>query len=203
MGHTRESKVESKNPNTTQWTSAEKGPLQDPFNRFVHFVITLSNGKHLTLSDMRKFAKITLVRTSNLHKSSDTGHLGPEPLDKKFTLKVFKNQLSKKPIGKIKTVLMDQTIISGIGNIYSDEILWETGVCPLEQVKNLSIKNLEKMYKATKIILRKGINFGGDSMSDYRNIYGERGRFQNKHQAYRKTGEKCAKKNCRGIIVRI
>jgi len=186
-----------------KWDPVEPETLKDPFNRFIHFVITFSNGKCLALSDMRKFAKITLLKTSTIDESLDTKHLGPEPLEKNFTFEVFKKQLNKKPSGKIKTVLMDQSLVSGIGNIYSDEILWKTGIHPLKCVKNISNSNLKKIYETVKIILRKGIDFGGDSMSDYRNIHGEKGNFQHKHQAYRKTGEKCSKKNCEGIIVRI
>src|SRR3989344_2338388 len=98
---------------------------------FTRLDLKLDNGKHLVLSDMRKFAKVTLVATEELDKSMHLGHLGPEPLDKSFQFKIFKERLLRRPKGKIKTVLMDQTLISGIGNIYSDEILWRAGVHPL------------------------------------------------------------------------
>jgi formamidopyrimidine-DNA glycosylase len=169
---------------------------------FVHFDLTLDNGKHLAFSDMRKFAKITLIPTNKLAESIHLARLGPEPLDKSFTYKIFKERLLKKPKGKIKTVLMDQTIISGIGNIYSDEILWRAGVHPLSIPNAIPEKNLRQMYKATQETLRKGIDFGGDSMFDYRNIKGERGEFQEHHRAYRRTGKKCQKSGCKGIIAR-
>ena len=97
---------------------------------------------------------------------------------------------------------MDQSIISGIGNIYSDEILWRAGVHPLSNPIAIPEKNLKLMFKATKEILNKGIDFGGDSMSDYRNIEGLPGKFQSKHEAYRRTGKPCRKKGCKGIILR-
>ena len=174
-----------------------------PETRFVRLDFKLDNGKHLALSDMRKFAKVTLVKTSELEKSLHLKHLGPEPLEKNFQFSIFSSQLKKKSRGKIKQVLMDQSLIAGIGNIYSDEILWRSGVHPLSHPGRIPEKNLQAMFRATKETLRKGIGLGGDSMSDYRNIKGERGKFQDHHHAYRRTGKVCGKSGCRGSIRRI
>ncbi len=184
----------------TKWQSKEN-LLADPFNQFVHLLFTLSNGKHLAFSDMRKFAKVTLFETKNREDVIDLKTLGPEPLDG-LSFNIFKTQLKKKPRGPIKTTLMDQTIIAGIGNIYSDEILWESGVHPLRTAESLSEKEMKAMWNAMKKILTASIQMGGDSMSDYRNIYGERGQFQNAHKAYRRTKQHCLKKGCGGTIVR-
>ena len=170
---------------------------------YVHLIFNLDNKKQLVFSDMRKFAKVALIETADAEKSFHLEHLGPEPLDKNFKFNNFKIRILKKPKGKIKQVLLDQSVIAGIGNIYSDEILWLSGVHPLSIVLKIPEKNLKLMFIAMKKTLEKGIDFGGDSMSDYRNIYGERGRFQNKHNAYRKTGEKCLKRGCKGIIERL
>ncbi len=180
----------------------QKGPLSDPFNRFLRVVFTLSNGKELALSDMRKFGKITLLDSKTAHDSKHLSGIGPEPLEKSFGFENFKERLAKKLNGKIKTVLLDQTVIAGIGNIYSDEILWRAGVRPERKVSAIREPELKLMFKAMKETLQKGINFGGDSMSDYRNIYGLPGKFQSEHQAYRRTGKKCRKPNCHGKIVR-
>ncbi|MDO8589913.1 MAG: DNA-formamidopyrimidine glycosylase [bacterium] len=174
-----------------------------PATTFIRLDFKLDNGKHLVLSDMRKFAKVTLVRTAELEKSLHLEHLGPEPLDKNFQFKIFNLQIQKRPKGRIKQVLMDQSLISGIGNIYSDEILWHAGVHPLSHPNQIPEKNLRAMFRATKETLRKGIDLGGDSMSDYRNIKGEKGHFQNHHHAYRRTGLSCGKRGCRGVIKRI
>jgi formamidopyrimidine-DNA glycosylase len=114
------------------WTPIEKKnkhyeALADPFNKWIHFVLTLNDGNQLVLSDMRKFGKVTLVPTEELGNISDLKGIGPEPLDKEFTLKIFKERINRRPNGKIKTVLMDQSLIAGIGNIYSDEVLWRAG----------------------------------------------------------------------------
>ena len=169
---------------------------------FVRLTFTLDNGKKLVLSDMRKFAKVTLLSTKNLHESIHIKDLGPEPLDKNFQFKIFNSQLMKRPKGKIKTILMDQTLIAGIGNIYSDEILWRACVHPLSTVSKIPEKNFKEMFKATKETLTKGIDFGGDSMSDYRNIEGERGKFQDHHKAYKRNKKPCLKKGCKGVLER-
>ncbi len=184
--------------------------LNDPFNRFIRVVFMLKDPKragnagemHLAFSDVRKFGKITLVDTSTLSESIHLAYLGPEPLAKDFSTKDMAERLMKKPNGKIKTVLMDQSVIAGIGNIYSDEILWKAGIHPEEIVKNISAGELGAIYKAMKETLAQGIDFGGDSMSDYRNIYGEKGSFQHKHNAYKRSGKPCNKKGCDGTIVR-
>ena len=174
-----------------------------PQTSFIRLDFKLDNGKHLVLSDMRKFAKVTLVRTSELEKSLHLEHLGPEPLGKNFQFAIFNLQIQKKPKGKIKQVLIDQSLIAGIGNIYSDEILWRAGVHPLSHPSQIPEKNLRAMFKATKETLRKGVDFGGDSMSDYRNIKGEKGKFQDHHRAYQKHKTKCLKKGCSGILEKI
>ncbi len=166
-----------------------------PQTRFVRLDFKLNNGKHLVLSDMRKFAKVTCLKTSELGESLHLKHLGPEPLDKSFTFAKFKTQILKRPKGRIKQVLMDQSLIAGIGNIYADEILWRAGIHPLSHPKKIPEKNLRAIFMAIKETLRRGINLGGDSMSDYRNIDGEKGGFQNRHHAYQKTGHHCRAKS--------
>jgi formamidopyrimidine-DNA glycosylase len=175
---------------------------KNPKIKFAHVIFTLSNKKFLVFSDMRKFGKITLLNTKETDNSKHLKNLGPEPLSKDFDFKKFKERILKKTNVKIKTVLMDQSIIAGIGNIYSDEILWRAGIHPKRKVVNLKEKELKLIFQAIKTLLKKGIDFGGDSMSDYRNIYGNPGKFQLHHMAYRRTGEKCHKSGCPGVIMR-
>ena len=160
---------------------------------------------------MRKFAKVTLIEKNiddnakgdeYLERSLHLKAIGPEPLEPSFTFEVMCERLLKRPNGKIKTVLMMPEIIAGIGNIYSDEVLWRAGVHPEERVEDVPEAKLKLIFDAIKVTLNKGIDFGGDSMSDYRNIDGERGKFQEQHNAYRKTGTKCKKPGCSGIILR-
>jgi len=179
----------------------EKDSLKDPFNRFVHVVFSFTNGKHLAFSDSRKFGKVTLIEEIDDIKNG-LHQLGPEPLDKNFTFSKFKERIFHYPIKSIKTVLMDQKVIAGIGNIYSDEMLHDSHIHPESKPKNIPDKYLKDLYLSMKKILSKGIDFGGDSMSDYRNINGERGNFQHHHKVYQKKNKRCSRKNCKGVIIR-
>ncbi len=181
-----------------KWEPVEKGPLDDPMNRFIHVVFFLDNGAMIALSDLRKFAKIELWKTHELIK--EFKNMGPEPLDKDFTFEKFKAIMKKKK-GKIKQVLMDQNVIAGIGNIYSSEALWQAKIHPLKDVSELSDEELSKLYKAIKKVLILGIKLGGESFSDYRKPDGRKGDFDSERKAYRREGQKC--KRCGNIIKRI
>ncbi len=183
--------------------SEKNNALRDPHNRFIHVVFSFKNGKHLVLSDVRKFAKVTLLETADQPTSSHLQKIGPEPLHDSFSLTEFKTRLRTRPVGSIKKVLLEPQIIAGIGNIYSDELLWESSVHPLRLVKTISDTEFKKMFLAMKKVLQKGIDFGGDSTSDYRDIDGKHGEFHHGHNAYRLTGTKCKKKGCGGTITRI
>lgn len=177
-----------------EWKPDQKGPLNDKMNGWIRLVFTLSDGKHLALSDLRKFAKVTLEK-----KLDD---LGPEPLEKSFNFKIFKEQINKKPNGKIKTILMNQEIIAGIGNIYSDEALWMSKINPETLVNKLSDQKLKILLKNIKEVLRKGIKLSGDSMSDYRRPDGTPGNFQKHHRVYQRKNLACLRKACKGKIQR-
>ncbi len=184
------------------WKAKEAGPLRDdPQNRFIHLVFSLSGGKQLALSDLRKFAKVFIAPTEKLNQLPDISKLGPEPLKTSFDFRKFKSAFENRR-GKIKQILMNQEIIAGIGNIYSDEILWEAGIHPLKPLEKLNEGELKKIFNAVKKVLERGIKAKGDSMSDYRRPSGEKGGYQKIQNAYQKTGEKC-KKGDGGIIKRI
>jgi len=184
-----------------RWLSLVEGFLNESVNRFIHLMFKLDNGKMLALSDLRKFAKIEIWERAELKNSKEFKNLGPEPLDKNFTFEKFEERLSKKKKGKIKQVLMDQSMIAGIGNIYSDEILWRAKVHPLKDVSKLNGGELEEIYRAMKEILPKAIKLGGESFSDFRRISGERGYFDKERKVYRRTGEKCSR--CGAVVKRL
>lgn len=188
-----------KMPNA-KWEPTGKGPLQDSVNLFIHLLFLLDNKKMLALSDLRKFAKAELWEKAELEKDEEIKKLGPEPLEKSFTASAFAKTLADKH-GKIKQVLMNQNIIAGVGNIYSDEILWEAKIHPFTQVQKLSRLNLNSIYKAMKKILAKAIKLQGDSMSDYRLLTGEKGKYQEVQKVYRQEGRPCPRKDG-GVIER-
>jgi formamidopyrimidine-DNA glycosylase len=187
-----------------EWTATEAGPLRDdPWNGHIRFVIELNDGNFIALSDTRKFAKVTLMKTSKMHENDDVKVLGPNPVADDFTFEIFVQRISKKPSWKIKPTLLDQELIAGIGNIYSDESLWMAKIHPETLVHKLDKVSLKNLYKSVVEVLKKGIDFGGDSMQDYRTPSGEKGRFQLEHQVYQRKGADCLRKTCKGKITRI
>ncbi|HEY0090550.1 MAG TPA: DNA-formamidopyrimidine glycosylase [Candidatus Lokiarchaeia archaeon] len=174
------------------WEPLEKGALGERVNRYIHLMFRLDNGLMLALSDLRKFAKVELWKTEELLNSGEFRKLGPEPLDRSFTFEKFKNLLINKK-AKIKQILMDQNIIAGIGNIYSDEILWRAKVHPFESGAELSEKKLRDIYKYIKPVLNQAIKLKGTSVSDYRDIKGEEGQFKKLIKVYQKENEKCSR----------
>lgn len=183
------------------WISALPGPMRDdPGNRFIHLIFFLSDGKHLALCDMRKFASAKVLSEKMLKDKLEK--LGPEPFDKNFNLKKFSESLKRKG-GKIKSVLMDQSLLVGIGNIYSDEILWEAGVHPLKISSKLKNDDIKKIYSAIKPVLNKAIKARGSSYIDYRDAQGEKGKYQEMKNVYDLKGAKCKRRGCNGIIQKI
>jgi len=185
-----------------KWLPQEKNsPLfLDQQNRFIHFLLFLANGKMLALSDLRKFAKIIFAKKEEVLNSDDLKTLGPEPLSKEFTLTYFQKicQKSNKPI---KTLLMDQKLISGIGNIYSDEILWQAKISPLRKANSLKEKEIKVIYQKIKAVLKEAIKLQGTSIVDYRKPDGAKGKMDKFLKVYRKEGQKCPR--CQGIIKRV
>jgi len=183
-----------------KWEATIPGPLkEDPMNKFLHLIFWLDNNQMLALSDLRKFAKVELLDKDTLEK--ELSSFGPEPLDKDFTFEKFKEVLDKKRKGKIKQVLMDQEVITGIGNIYSDEILWKAKIHPFKETKQLSDEEIKRIYNAMREILPKAIELGGESISNFQRISGERGYFDKERKIYRREGEKCSR--CGTIIKRV
>ncbi len=152
-------------------------------------VFNFDDGSKLIFNDARKFG--WWKRVKGIKKIEEK--LGPEPLE--INLKTFKNLLVKRPNAKIKTLLMDQKFISGIGNIYSDEILYASKVHPLRLVKTLKNKEVEKIFQNTKKILSKAIDQRGSSVEYFLDAHGKKGNFVKYHRVYQKEGEKCFRCN--------
>lgn len=184
------------------WRAVTPGPLSDdPMNRFLHLIFWLDDGCQLALSDLRKFAKIELYNRTELLESKEFGSLGPEPLEKGFTFGKFMEAMGRKRKGKIKQVLMDPYVIAGIGNIYSDEILWDARIHPTKDISKLDEDEFSGIYRALRRILPEAIKLGGESFSDFRRPSGEKGNFDLLRKAYRREGEKCER--CGTIIKRM
>lgn len=182
-----------------EWVAKENSFLKEPVNRFIRVVFLLSNNEMLALSDLRKFAKIEFWKKEDFLNSKEFKQIGPDALDVDF--EDFKKRLLARKNKSIKEALMDQTIIAGIGNIYSDEILWRAKIYPLKKISSLSENDFKTIFLTMKNLLKKAILLKGESISDYRRPNGEKGNFDQERMVYRRAGEKCSR--CSFLIKRI
>ncbi len=171
---------------------------QDPMNGYLHIMFFLDDGRKIALSDLRKFAKVELRPTKELLQIFEG--LGPEPLEKIFTFEKFEKLFVRKK-GKVKEIIMRPSFIAGIGNIYASEALWWAKIHPAKDVSRLNARELKLLYGAIKKVLQLGINFGGDSFSDYRDVDGNKGEFEGSKKVYQREGEKCFR--CKSVIKRL
>lgn len=165
--------------------------------KYTRAVFKFSDGTNLVFNNVRKFGWWKKVKnTSEIEKD-----FGPEPLTKDFTLKKFKEMLAKRPKSKIKPLLMDQHFIAGIGNIYSDEILFASGVRPQRRVKTLTKEEIKRIFQKIKKILKEAVKYQGSSIQYYVDARGQKGKYVKHHQVYGRQGKPC--KKCGAIIKRI
>lgn len=174
-----------------EWAS-EKEAMGDKMNSYIHLLFFLDNGKMIALSNLRKFARIELWEKEEFKKKGPLSNLGPEPLSSSFTLKAFKKRFKRRS-ASIKTLLMDQTFIAGVGNIYANEILWKARVSPFKKADKLKEEEKKRIYRALRSVLEKAVKFKGTSISDYRTLKGEKGNFGFFLKVYQKEGEKCGR----------
>ncbi|MCX6702700.1 MAG: DNA-formamidopyrimidine glycosylase [Candidatus Wolfebacteria bacterium] len=167
-----------------------KGFLSEKVNSYIHLIFYLDNGLELALSDLRKFAKVIFGPAEEIEKLGELHKIGPEPLNQSFKVGKFISLISPQR-RKIKQVLMDPKVIAGIGNIYSDEILWQAKIHPLRSANSLKPEELEKIYKSIRQILEKALKLRGTSVSDFRDPLGKPGLYGKKLLAYRRGGEPC------------
>jgi formamidopyrimidine-DNA glycosylase len=153
-------------------------------------VVQLSDGLTLYYRDTRKFGRWRLVDDPDVVLKG----LGPDALTRQFTHHYFAEQMRKKH-RMIKPVILDQSIVAGLGNIYADEALWESKVHPERLADSLSGEELSALYKAIKAVLRLGIKNRGTSLGDgktnYRQVDGESGENRGEVKAYGKGGKPC------------
>ena len=174
----------------------------DKDKKYDRIIFNLSNNQKLIYNDIRKFGFIKFTNLTDLKQNPHLKYLGPEPLSAKFNMRYFKNYI----IGKertIKDLLMDQKFISGLGNIYVNEILFSSGIIPNKKIVKLSDNEIKKIIKLTKKLIKKAIILGGSSIRDFSSSSGKKGSFQQYFSVYGKKGEECIKRNCRGNIIKI
>ncbi|NLP43763.1 MAG: bifunctional DNA-formamidopyrimidine glycosylase/DNA-(apurinic or apyrimidinic site) lyase [Peptococcaceae bacterium] len=158
-------------------------------DKHTHVVICLEQGE-LHYSDIRKFGRIQIVSTENIHDVPFLAKLGPEPLDESFNFILLGQQLAKKK-SSIKAALLDQTVLAGLGNIYTDEALFKAGVLPQRNIESLKVSEIILLYDSICEVLKEGIKAGGTSFRDYRDANGNKGLFQESLMVYGRAGQAC------------
>ena len=164
------------------------GSLPDKSTRVT---IDFDNGAHLFFNDQRKFGWMRLLPTAEVPNIDFFKKLGPEPLAADFTAKDFKARLLRRPKSNIKAVLLDQTVIAGVGNIYADESLWGAKIHPETLVKDLTTAKINLLFKELQYVLRISIEKGGSTDRNYVNAEGKKGSYMSFARVFRREGQLC------------
>jgi formamidopyrimidine-DNA glycosylase len=169
-------------------------------DKHIHVVLNLGDGRSLQFHDTRKFGRFYLVGSLDRLFAS----LGPEPLAKAFDVCAFAKRMAGKR-RQIKPLLLDQSFLAGLGNIYVDESLWTAGIHPLRRADTLQQQEIKDLHRAIRKVLKKGLRNAGTTLgwglNNFSSIGETRGRNASELHVFRRTGSPCAR--CRGPIERI
>lgn len=163
-----------------------------------HVIFEFTDGSRLYYNDSRQFGYLKLVTDKELPQVKELQEFGPEPLEKDFTYAVFENILKRRPKAQIKLFLLDGKMIAGIGNIYSDEIMFYAKVRPTRTLKSLKPAEKKLLYKGTIKILGDAVKHYGSSVGDFVRPSGDWGTYGLLHKVYGRAGKPC--KRCGTII---
>ncbi len=157
------------------------------------------NNNELRYIDVRSFGQMWWIKEGLSPNKivKGLGTLGPEPFSKDFNAKYLKTVVSKRT-KSIKAILLDQTIVAGIGNIYADESLYSAGISPFRKANTIKKSELIKLKESIVDVLKKSIGSGGTTFSDFRDLEGENGNFGLQTNVYKRTGKECRK--CGNLI---
>lgn len=167
-----------------------------------HLEFLFSNDLKVIYNDPRRFGFFLLDKISKLHVNKFLSKLGPEPLSKdlKKDYLIFKTKATQRTI---KTLLMDQRFISGIGNIYANEILFLAKIKPNKISAKLNLIDVGRLHSSIGKVLKRALKLGGSSIKDFKSSVGEKGRFQNEFKVYDREDLKCLRAGCSGLILRV
>jgi formamidopyrimidine-DNA glycosylase len=167
-----------------------------------HLEFFFSNNLKVIYNDPRRFGFFLLDKISKLDVNKFLSKLGPEPLGKdlKKDYLILKTKATQRTI---KTLLMDQRFISGIGNIYANEILFLAKIRPNKISSKLSLVDIERLHPSISKVLKRALKLGGSSIKDFKSSVGEKGRFQNEFKVYDREDLKCLRSGCSGLIARV
>ena len=185
----------SRKKNLVTNTSFYSSPILPEKHNHVEIIF---KNLRLVYNDPRRFGFFQILKDENSLKKRFLS-LGPEPLDRKFNKKYIYSSLRNKE-KNIKNFLLDQNFVSGIGNIYANEILFLSKIRPTQKGATLNEKDCKKIAKNSQKVLRDAIEKGGSSIRDFKNTLGKKGNFQKKFNVYGRNGLNCKRLRCQGII---
>lgn len=181
-------------------TIDETGAL--PPQKHDHVVLDMENGVRILFNDPRRFGALDLLDNRHIENHRLLASLGPEPLGNRFNASYFGACLAKRKT-PIKSALLNQKFVAGLGNIYVCEALWRTGIAPQTPSAALTPLQISSLVGHIRDVLQEAIQSGGSSLKDYRQANGELGYFQHRFKAYGRENEPCLKPGCTGKIERI
>jgi formamidopyrimidine-DNA glycosylase len=167
-----------------------------------HVILTMDGGARITFNDARRFGAMDLVATESAETHLLLASLGPEPLGNGFD----ENYLVARLKGRntpIKSALLDQRIVAGLGNIYVCEVLFRAGISPRRKAGRISAARIAALVPLIRQVLTEAIDAGGSSLRDYRQADGELGYFQHTFRVYDREGQPCVTPGCSGTIARL
>ncbi len=165
-----------------------------------HFACEFDDDSWMIFNDTRRFGFLDLIETKNLKTHKMLSKLGPEPLSNDFNFPDLKEKLRSKKMN-IKTTMMDNEIVVGVGNIYINESLFNSGISPLREASSLQENEIKKLISSIKKIIKKAVDLGGSSISNYVNAEGDLGNFQNTFKVYGREKLNCLQ--CSDLIQKI
>ncbi|WP_353892674.1 DNA-formamidopyrimidine glycosylase [Proteinivorax hydrogeniformans] len=162
---------------------------EDVISKYTRVRFVFNDGLKLNFNDVRKFGTMSLLHQDEMFKEKGYFNLGPEPLSQDFNKEYLLSKLASSRA--IKTIILDQTKIAGLGNIYADECLFLAGINPQRQGKSLTKDEASLLVDKIKLVLENAIEYGGTTFRDYRNSKGESGKFQECLFVYGRKGQLC------------
>lgn len=173
----------------------------EPLLKHTHLIFQLANGNHqLRYRDQRQFGWLQIVETAQLETHPQVAQLGPEPLE--ISPEEFVRHIGARR-RQIKPLLLDQTALAGLGNIYTDEALYRARIHPLKRASDLSTIKLKGLHQAIQDVLREAIDCSGSTIDHFRDSQGRPGEFQRFHQIYGRQGEPCDRCGARIVKIRV
>ncbi len=176
------------------------GELPDKSTRVI---FDFSDGSKLFFNDQRKFGWVRLLPTIEVPKIDFMKKVGPEPLEDDFTFEIFNQRINKRLNSPVKAVILDQTVLAGVGNIYADESLWAAKIHPSTPVKNIPKNKRKLLYTAIRDIMNLSIKKGGSSDRNYVNAEGKKGSYLYFANVFRKNGQPCPRCGTEIIKIRV